>query len=241
MSTNWSCISKKIQSGRQRSFLESWFKKYPWLEYSVSRRAAFCFYCYLFKQPRRGDNFGGDAFTTEGVCNWKNATQIFREHVGKVDSLHNCARQHCEDFRNQRQSMDNVIQKITKEQREEYLGRLTVILAVVRFLLLQGLAFRGHDESRTSSNKGNFLELIDWLKMRDEGAKILLDNAPGNNLLTSPFIQKDMCEACAKLTTKVILDDIGDKKFSILVDESRDASIKEQMAVVLRLVAPLCL
>ena len=46
-----------------------------------------------------------------------------------------------------------------------------------------------------------------------------------------------MCEACAKLTTKVILDDIGDKKFSILVDESRDASIKEQMAVVLRLVA----
>lgn len=107
--------------------------------------------------------------------------------------------------------MDNVIQKITKEQREEYLGRLTVILAVVRFLLLQGLAFRGHDESRTSSNKGNFLELIDWLKMRDDGAKILLDNAPGNNLLTSPFIQKDMCEACAKLTTKVILDDIGDK------------------------------
>jgi len=57
---------KKIQSGRQRSFLESWFKKYPWLEYSVSRRAAFCFYCYLFKQPRRGDNFGGDAFTTRG-------------------------------------------------------------------------------------------------------------------------------------------------------------------------------
>jgi len=74
--------------------------------------------------------------------------------------------------------VDNVIQKITKEQREEYLGRLTVILAVVRFLLLQGLAFRGHDESRTSSNKGNFLELIDWLKMRDDGAKILLDNAP---------------------------------------------------------------
>ena len=113
---------KKIQSGRQRSFLESWFKKYPWLEYSVHEDAAFCFYCYLFKQPRCGDNFGGDAFTTEGVSNWKNATQIFREHVGKVDSLHNCARQHCEDFRNQRQSVDNVIQKITKEQQEEYLG-----------------------------------------------------------------------------------------------------------------------
>ncbi|WVZ98513.1 hypothetical protein U9M48_043943 [Paspalum notatum var. saurae] len=115
----------------------------------------------------------------------------------------------------------------------EYLGRLTVILALVRFLLLQALAFCGHDESRTSSNKRNFLELTDWLKMRDECVKNLLDNAPENNLLTSPYVQKDMCEACAKQTTKAILDDIGDKNFSILVDESRDASIKEQMAVVL--------
>ncbi|WVZ55993.1 hypothetical protein U9M48_006583 [Paspalum notatum var. saurae] len=54
--------------------------------------------------------------------------------------------------------------------------------------------------------------------------------------ITSPYVQKDMCEACAKQTTKAILDDIGDKNFSILVDESRDASIKEQMAVVLRYV-----
>ena len=225
---------KKIQSGRKRSFVESWFKKHAWLEYSVSKDAAFCFYCYLFKQPRP-ENYGVDAFITMGVSNWKNATQIFREHVGKVDSLHNKARQHCEAFRNQRQSVEHVMSTVTEQNEAEYLGRLTVILALVRFLLLQALAFRGHDESRTSSNKGNFLELTDWLKMRNECVKNLLDNAPGNNLLTSPYVQKDMCEACAKQTTKAILDDIGDKNFSILVDESRDASIKEQMAVVLRL------
>ena len=34
----------------------------------------------------------------------------------------------------------------------------------------------------------------------------------------------------------VIMDEIGDKKFSVLIDESRDVSIKEQMAVILRLV-----
>ncbi|WVZ98208.1 hypothetical protein U9M48_043676 [Paspalum notatum var. saurae] len=120
---------------------------------------------------------------------------------------------------------------ITEQQEEKYLGRLTVILTIVRFLLLQALAFRGHNESSTSSNKGNFLQLLDWLKMRDEGAKNLFDIAPGNNLLTSPDIQKDTCEACAKQTTKAILDEIRDKKFSILVDESHDASIKKQMAV----------
>ena len=34
--------------------------------------------------------------------------------------------------------------------------------------------------------------------------------------------------------TKVIKNDIGDKNFSILIDEARDCSIKEQMAVIVR-------
>lgn len=78
---------------RQRSFHDSWFKNHNWLEYSVTKDAAFCFYCYLFKQQRH-ENFGIDAFTSKGFCNWKNATKSFVEHVGKVDSLHNKARKH---------------------------------------------------------------------------------------------------------------------------------------------------
>ena len=54
--------------------------------------------------------------------------------------------------------------------------------------------------------------------------------------MTSPDIQKDICRACAKQNTKAIILNIGNENFSILVDEARDASIKEQMAVVLRLV-----
>nr|XP_011468585.1 PREDICTED: zinc finger MYM-type protein 1-like [Fragaria vesca subsp. vesca] len=37
-------------------------------------------------------------------------------------------------------------------------------------------------------------------------------------------------------TTNVIIKDIGDAFFSILVDESRDVSVKEQMAVIFRYV-----
>jgi hypothetical protein len=105
-------------------------------------------------------------------------------------------------------------------------------LGVVRFLLLQALAFRGHDESSTSSNKGNFLELLQWYKDKDKNVANLLHT----NQMTSPDIQKDICRACAEQITKAIISDIGNRNFSILVDEARDASIKEQMAVVLRLV-----
>jgi hypothetical protein len=52
--------------------------------------------------------------------------------------------------------VSHVMNRGGKKMEEEYKGRLLVILGVVRFLLLQALAFRGHDESSTSSNKRNF-------------------------------------------------------------------------------------
>lgn len=231
---------QKLMGNRQRSFHDSWFKMHNWLEYSIAKDAAFCFYCYLFKQPRP-DNFGVDAFTSKGFTNWKHATGSFNEHVGKVDSFHNRARKHCEDFKNQRQSVSYKMDSGSKKLEQQYYGRITMILGVVRFLLLQALAFRGHDESHGSSNKGNFLEMIEWYKEKDKDAQKLLGNSPGNHLLTSPKIQKHLCKACANKTTKAILKDIGERNFAILVDESRDASIKEQMAVILRLVAVFCI
>ena len=54
--------------------------------------------------------------------------------------------------------------------------------------------------------------------------------------MTSPQIQKELANAAAAETTLAIIKDIGDGYFSLMVDESRDTSVKEQMAVVLRYV-----
>jgi hypothetical protein len=54
--------------------------------------------------------------------------------------------------------------------------------------------------------------------------------------MTSGDIQKELSRCCAEEVTEVIMGELGDKKFSVLIDESRDISIKEQMAVMLRLV-----
>ncbi|XP_042396571.1 uncharacterized protein LOC121986685 [Zingiber officinale] len=115
--------------------------------------------------------------------------------------------------------------------------RLTTTLDVTHFLLKQGLSFHGHDESLNSSNKGNFLELIEWYTQRnDEVSKTMNENAPGNNQMKSPIVQKDLTRACAAEVTNVILNDIKDNIFSLMVDECRDISVKEQMGVVLRYV-----
>ena len=65
---------------------------------------------------------------------------------------------------------------------------------------------------------------------------VVLQNAPDNHKLTSPKIQKDLSQACANLTAKTIISDLGDDYFSLLVDEARDVAIKQQMAVVLQYV-----
>ncbi|XP_022877120.1 uncharacterized protein LOC111395380 [Olea europaea var. sylvestris] len=47
-------------------------------------------------------------------------------------------------------------------------------------------------------------------------------------------VQKDIVSACTIETINVIIKDIGDSLFSILVDESREVSMKEQMSIVTR-------
>jgi hypothetical protein len=211
---------KKRIGDRQRSFQESWFKKHEWLEYSVAKDAAFCFYCFLFKQPRR-ENFGVESYTgATGYNNRKNAIKSFDVHVGNIDSAHNKARRCFDDFKNQIQSVSHVMSQVSRKQEEEYLRCLIIVLGVIRFLLLQGLAFRGHDECTSSNNRGNFLEMFEWYKMKDSSAKKLFDSTPKNCMLTSPEIQNQICEACAEETKKVILAEIGDKKFAIIIDEA---------------------
>ncbi|XP_047259045.1 uncharacterized protein LOC124891317 [Capsicum annuum] len=64
--------------------------------------------------------------------------------------------------------------------------------------------------------------------------KVILEKTPQNDTLTCPMIQKDIGNACAKETLKVIIEDLNGDYFGILVDESKDISHKEQMALVLR-------
>ena len=137
----------------------------------------------------------------------------------------------------EKQHIETIISKQSKQAKKEYRIRLKASVDYVRFLLQEGLAFRGHDESDNSLNQGNFLELLQFASsLNDDIRDVTLNNAPENMKLTSPDIQKDIVNAVAVETVNIIIQDIGDSLFSILVDESRDISTKEQMVVVLRYV-----
>nr|XP_034599994.1 NUAK family SNF1-like kinase 2 [Setaria viridis] len=79
--------------------------------------------------------------------------------------------------------------------------------------------------------------MLEWYRKKDSKAALVTgENAPGNNQMSSPMVQKDLVRACAEETSELTKSEIGDRCFAVLVDEARDASIKEQMAVVVRFV-----
>ncbi|CAN1185010.1 Zinc finger MYM-type protein 1, partial [Linum perenne] len=180
---------RQIGESRRR-FNPAWFELYDWLEYSISKEAAYCLPCYLFRNHDNGKKGGGDTFIGEGFFGWNKAEERFRRHIGKT---------------------------------EEYRVRLEASFKCINWLLKHGLPFRGHDESEEF-----YASDIEHVK------SVVLENAPKNQQMTSPDIQKDIVHALALETTKLITADIGDDFFAILADESRDVSMKEQMGVVLR-------
>ncbi|KAL6539199.1 hypothetical protein OROGR_011848 [Orobanche gracilis] len=191
----------KIQD-RMRAFQVEWFKKWEWLEYIISKDAAFCLWCYLFGDKKVGD----EVFSKKGFRNWKKASEKFGDHIGSEGSAHNNARILYVAFKDQRQSVTRKMYDGTQVLNSAYRTRLTASVDVVRLLLKCGLAFRGHDESSTSLNRGNFLEILHWYSLRcDEVGKVVNENAPINHQLKSPTIQKQIVRACASETTKAII------------------------------------
>ncbi|KAL5828314.1 hypothetical protein ACOSQ4_020111 [Xanthoceras sorbifolium] len=206
------------KSKHPRRFQFWWFEKFHWLEYSPSKDAAFCLPCFLFAKPGGHGPYGSNAFTLDGFRNWKKVNDgircAFKKHVTEEPcSAHNVAVQSCNDLMNQ-SSIDSI-----------------------RWLTFQGCAFRGHDESLESKNRGNFIELLKILaNYNDDVAKVVLENAPKTAKYTSPKIQKEIVQILSNKVRMHIREEIGDAKFCVLVDEARDVAKNEQMALVLRFV-----
>ncbi|XP_072087171.1 uncharacterized protein [Arachis hypogaea] len=65
---------------------------------------------------------------------------------------------------------------------------------------------------------------------------LVLENAPRFAKYTSSDVLKEILYVLATIVRNSIRKDIGDAKFCVIIDEARDESKKEQMAIVLRFV-----
>jgi hypothetical protein len=220
--------------GSLRRFIPEWFDEFGrCLEYSESKGRAYCFCCFLFRDKK---DLGYDTFVVTG-WNGYHRKERLKLHVGNVGSLHNKAMKKCDDLLKTKQHIDVAFRSQSEAGKKAYLTRLNGSINVARILVKQGLSFWGHDESEKSYNKGNFREFHDYTTEQNlELRKVTGKNALANSLLVAPEIQRDIVKCFANEILHSILEELGADVFSLLVDESRDVSWKEQMAIVLRYV-----
>jgi hypothetical protein len=224
------------QGGKLRRFCSQWFVTHRWLEYSPTNDAVYCFPCFLFAK----DQSDSVPFVTQGVFSWNKITGKdckLAKHVGKHNSVHSLHLRAWESLPNQQFSIEACLNRQSEQQKADHRLRLTASIETVRFLAHQGLAFRGHDESQESFNRGNFLELLSLLTQHSvDFQRVCLDRAPKNATMTSPDIQKDILRSMASCVRDNIVKQIGDRYFCLLIDEARDESTKEQMSLVVRFI-----
>ncbi|KAI3447002.1 hypothetical protein Pfo_003667 [Paulownia fortunei] len=135
------------------------------------------------------------------------------------------------------QHIEKVIDKRPSKLVAKNRLRLKVSIDVARLCVFQGIAFRAHNEHLDSHNHGNALEIIKYrTSYNGEVRSIILENAPQNAFYTSPQIQKEILSLYASRIQRFIREEIGDAKYCLIVDGSRNKSKREQMAIDLRFV-----
>ena len=213
--------TKRVQGeGRfqqARIVQSNWFSLYPWLTLCETQNKLFCFYCFnavrckLLTFSKKAEA----TFSKTGFCNWKRALEKFAKH----ESSH----AHSEAFMKMtnKVNISTIMNPAYKEQQQKRQKMLLKQLSSLQYLLRQGLAIRGHDDT-----EGNLLQLLGLRSEDDPEIKTWLRD--GKYL--SPVIVNEQI----KLVLRGLLSEIRSSKwFTIIADEATDISCGEQMCIAM--------
>ena len=115
------------------------------------------------------------------------------------------------------------------------------------YLARQEMAFRGHDESSTSLNQGNYRELLKSFGKLDSVFDRRLhgrlqeeercESRGGGGVTGVSFdVQNDVIECIDSVIEDQINKEVSECQFfSIQCDETMDVSTKEQLSIIIRL------
>jgi len=149
------------------TFTSGNYKIYNWIEYSVSKDEIFCFPCRHFSA-----NIIASGKTAGNLCfvNYGSKCKIWKEQTLSLNNHQRCKThvicvQRWNDYllvkKNHSLSIANQVNNVRQQNIIENREHLKFLLNAALFLSKQGLAFRGHNESDISKNKGHFLEILD--------------------------------------------------------------------------------
>lgn len=214
-----------------RSFQQSWYERFQWLEYNQETDGGQCFYCKLFK-PMNGKN---DEFKLGKVSNWKKFIDKARQHEESLEHRHSFmdANKLVEDEDKQQPALPEKILKASDLEKERNRKGVKIMFCIVRWLAAQNLPLRGHKEA-----DGNFQSFLQSFREFMPDLNSFLASCPKNATYMNWSIQNEFIQIIDQLVVDEILKPVIDGKqpFSVIMDETTDLSTKMQVAISIRYV-----
>ena len=217
-----------------RTFNSEMYSKTVWLCGSETLCKLFCWPCLLLGKDKSPWNS-----KDRGYSDLNNLHTAISRHEKSESHIHawialgTFGKSRIDLLLDEQKRANIVKHNETVKQNREVLKRLT---AATCFLGQQELAFRGHNESSDSNNRGNYVELIHLLAEFDDKLRAHLATATVFTGL-SPIIQNDLIQSVHGVMLAEIKSQIKEATFvAILLDETSDVTNRSQLSTVFRYV-----
>ncbi|ODM90673.1 Zinc finger MYM-type protein 1 [Orchesella cincta] len=202
------------------NFQNRWYDEYKWLHYDEQLNRVLCFVCAEAKSAGLFSNSmkTEEAFTSVGYCNWRRGNENLRKH--------DISQQHKEAVRKllllKKSPISVQLSSVTLKKQEQARIALRSMFTSIIYLAKQGLPLRGSDH-----DGGNFIEL---LNLRSEDYR-------REKPLTSWDIQNEILKTISHFILRRIVAIVKSARlYSLVVDETSDCSVKEQVSISVRIV-----
>ena len=227
-------ITQKNKSFTRRFHLRE-YEATKWLAGSAVTNRLYCWPCLLFNPVA----VGSLRWTKEGYSDLKNIKSAIAKHQTSANHMRSTlslASFKSGSIKSAFCEAEVLRRSVHNDQVRRNIEILHRLIQAVCFLVRQELPFRGHDESSTSMNRGNYVELLHLLCNFDAP---LGEHLQTNRVFTgtSSKIQNDLISAIRSTVTDCIKKKVRESKFvSVMADETTDVQNKSQLSIVLRLV-----
>ncbi|XP_030750580.1 zinc finger MYM-type protein 1 isoform X1 [Sitophilus oryzae] len=226
-------LTTKMKNCIRHFYPEKYYEQFKWLTGCENKTKLFCWPCLLF------ENENG-LWNRTGFSDLNNFSKVVKRHIMSEAHLQAVIKEKLFYKTRIEHVLNKQLEIINHRQHNELVDKnrqiLKRLIDVVCFLGEHELGFRGHDETRASSNTGNFLDLLSLMAKYDDCLKNHLEQSNvfrGN----SNRIQNDLISAVSTVILKKIKQEIGEARFiAIVLDETTDVTNFSQLSIVIRYV-----
>ncbi|CAM4768899.1 unnamed protein product [Rotaria magnacalcarata] len=231
-----------------RRFLISWLNDNSFLAYSPYIEGCYCINCVLFRNVQ-GQKL--ELFVDTPCYKYKHLKHFSTSLKSHINSqFHQNSMIATDNFiRTYKDPSLSISSLIDKNRIEKINRNKAILLSIIKIIITcarQNIPIRGHSDESISEIRSNVDDIncpagsnfIALLKQRiDAGDEILRDHiqyGPKNALYTSSQVQNEIIDCIHKYMLNDILHRIENCLFSIIVDETTDASTVEQVSFSIR-------